>query len=138
MNSKIRSLLELQNLDPDPKFGKYNFDENGQIPTHQVFRRYCEPAPKKFHQYYMYKPVIKYTWSEDNGSMHQLVYCRYCTETFESIIKVEKDKNGRFRAVREIRRVETVIKDENGPENEDKDDLKAVCEDEGNEIQTRK
>jgi len=112
---KTRSSSELEISEIEPKEGKYNFDDNGSIPKKEVYRRYCPESPQKYHRFYMYKPVNRYTWSEENGTMHQMVYCRYCTESFESVLRVEKDKNGLFRTIREIRKVETIIHEENEP-----------------------
>ena len=74
-------------------------------------KTYCKHAPQQFHRYYMYKPVRKFVQIRDDGSVRQLMYCRYCSESFESVVKVEKDPEGTFRTIREIRKVQTVIKE---------------------------
>lgn len=75
----------------------------------KVYRSFCDVSPVKFHRFYMMKPVKKYTWSDPAGSLHQYMYCRYCTQTFESIIKTEKDSLGRFKTTRTLQPIETTI-----------------------------
>lgn len=101
----------------------------------KIYKNYCKFAPELFHRYYMYKPLKRYTWNGTDGSMHQYMYCRYCTASFESIIKTEKDPQGRFRTIRTIQPIQTDII---GPLMPSQDDLKPLELDETSELQTPK
>lgn len=66
--------------------------------------------------------------------MHQYMYCRYCTASFESVIKTEKDSQGRFKTVRTISPIQTEII---GPLMPSKEDLEPLEMKEDIEIEPR-